>query len=83
MTSAAGFSFRWDEKSDQFAHAAAVMVVTPDGKLSRYLYGIDYSPKDLKFAVMESAENKVGNAVEKSCLCYPTSSRVLWTAILT
>jgi protein SCO1/2 len=37
------------------------MVVTPEGKLSRYLYGIDYSPKDLKFALMDSAQSKIGN----------------------
>lgn len=71
VTQAAGFSFNWDDKSNQFAHAAGVMVVTPEGKMSRYLYGIDYSPKDLKFAVMESAESKVGNAAEQLLLyCY-------------
>ena len=70
-TSAAGFTFEWDEKSDQFAHAAGVMIANPDGKLSRYFYGIDYSPKDLKFGIMESAENKVGNAAEQLLLyCY-------------
>jgi protein SCO1 len=69
--SAAGFSYKWDEKSNQFAHAAAVMVTTPDGKLSRYFYGIDYSPKDIKFGIMESAENKIGNAAEQLLLyCY-------------
>jgi protein SCO1/2 len=71
VTSAAGFSFRWDEKSNQFAHAAGVMIATPEGKLSRYLYGIDYSPKDVKFAVMESAQNQVGSPAEKLMLyCY-------------
>jgi protein SCO1/2 len=71
VTSAAGFSFKWDEKSQQFAHAAAIIVATPEGKLSRYLFGIDYSPKDLKFGIMESAENKVGNLAEKLMLyCY-------------
>lgn len=71
ITSAAGFSFKWDEKSQQFAHAAVIMVATPEGKLSRYLFGIDYSPKDLKFAIMESAENKVGGIAEKLMLyCY-------------
>jgi protein SCO1/2 len=70
-TSAAGFGFEWDEKSDQFAHAAGVMIANPDGKLSRYFYGIDYSPKDLKFGIMESAQNKVGNAAEQLLLfCY-------------
>jgi len=71
VTSAAGFSYKWDEKSNQFAHAAAVMVVTPDGKMSRYFYGIDYSPKDLKFGIMESAQDKIGNAAEQLLLyCY-------------
>ena len=71
VATAAGFSYKWDEKSGQFAHAAGVMVSTPDGKLSRYFYGIDYAPKDLKFGIMESAENKVGNAVEQMLLyCY-------------
>jgi protein SCO1/2 len=71
ITSAAGFSFKWDEKSQQFAHAAVIMVATPEGKLSRYLFGIDYSPKDLKFAIMDSAENKVGSIAEKLMLyCY-------------
>ena len=85
VTQAAGFSFKWDDKSDQFAHAAGVMVATPEGKLSRYLYGIDYSPKDLKFAVMESAESKVGNAAEQLllyCFHYDPSTGKYGLAIL-
>lgn len=71
VTSAAGFSYKWDEKSSQFAHAAGVMIVTPDGRLSRYFYGIDYSPKDIKFGIIDSAESKVGSASEKLLLyCY-------------
>ena len=70
-SSAAGFSYKWDEKSEQFAHAAGVMIATPEGKLSRYLFGIDYSPKDVKFGIMDSAENKVGNPAEQLLLyCY-------------
>jgi len=70
-TSAAGFSYKWDDRSNQFAHAAAIMIATPDGKLSRYLYGIDYSPKDVKFGLMESAQAKVGNPAEQLLLyCY-------------
>lgn len=70
-TSAAGFSFKWDEKSGQFAHASGVMVATPEGKLSRYFYGIDYSPKDIKFGIMESSENRIGNPAEQLLLyCY-------------
>ena len=71
VTDAAGFSYKWDERSNQFAHAAAVMVVTPEGKMSRYFYGIDYAPKDLKFGIMESSSEKVGNPAEKLLLyCY-------------
>jgi len=71
VTSAAGFSYKWDDKSNQFAHAAGVMIVTPEGKMSRYFYGIDYAPKDIKFGVMDSAQNKVGSATEKLLLyCY-------------
>lgn len=71
VTKAAGFSYKWDEKSQQFAHAGGIMITTADGTLARYLYGIDYAPKDLKFALMESAENKVGNPAEQLLLyCY-------------
>lgn len=79
VTSAAGFSYEWDAKTNQFAHAAAVMVATPEGKLSRYHYGIDYAPRDLKFSLMESGESRVGNAAEQLLLyCYhydPASGR--------
>jgi protein SCO1 len=71
VTKAAGFSYRWDEKSKQFAHAGGVMVVTPQGKMARYFYGIDYSPRDLKLGVIESADNKVGNVTDQMLLyCY-------------
>lgn len=71
VTQAAGFNYQWDEKSNQFAHGSGIMIATPDGKLSRYLYGIDYAPKDVKFAVMESARNKIGNPAEQLFLyCY-------------
>ncbi len=68
VTQAVGFSYFWDEQSNQFAHAGAVMFTTPDGKLSRYLYGIDYAPKDVKFALMESADGKIGNTAEQLML---------------
>jgi len=68
VTSSAGFGYQWDEKSNQFAHAAAIMIATPEGKLSKYLYGIDYSPKDIKFAVMESTESRIGNPAEQLLL---------------
>jgi protein SCO1/2 len=71
VTSAAGFSYKWDEKSNQFAHAAGVMIVTPSGKMSRYFYGIDYAPRDIKLGLIDSSENKVSNPTEKLLLyCY-------------
>jgi protein SCO1/2 len=65
VTQAVGFNYEFDEATNQFAHAGGIIIVTPDGKISRYLYGIDYSPKDLKFALMDSAEGKIGNPVEQ------------------
>jgi protein SCO1/2 len=71
VTKAAGFKYHWDEKSNQFAHAGGIMITTPEGKMSRYLYGIDYAPKDLKFAIMESSQDKIGNPAEQLLLyCY-------------
>ena len=71
VTQAAGFGFHWDEKSNQFAHAAAIMIATPQGTLSRYFYGIDYAPKDVQFGLMESAEDKIGGPAEQLLLyCY-------------
>ncbi len=65
VTEAVGFNYEYDEATEQFAHAGGVMIITPDGKTSRYIYGIDYAPKDLKFALMDSAEGKIGNPVEQ------------------
>lgn len=85
VTKAAGFKYQWDEKSNQFAHAGGIMIVTPDGKMSRYFYGIDYSPKDVKFGIMESAGSKIGNPAEKLllyCFHYDPASGKYGLAIL-
>lgn len=68
ITQAIGFGYKWDQQTKQFAHAGAIMVLTPDGKVSKYLYGIDYAPKDLKLALMESSENKIGSPVDQLLL---------------
>ena len=71
LTDAAGFRYRYDEATKQFAHASAIMVTTPQGKLSRYYYGIDYPPRDLRLGLIESSENKIGSPVEQLLLyCY-------------
>jgi protein SCO1/2 len=68
LTSAAGFTYRWDESTQQFAHVSGLLVVTPSGTLSRYFYGIEYSPKELRLALVESSEGKVGSLVDNLLL---------------
>jgi protein SCO1 len=71
LTRAAGFNFAWDEASHQFAHASGIVVVTPNGKVSRYFFGIDYAPRDVKFALMESSSEKIGTLADRLLLyCY-------------
>ena len=71
VTDAAGFHFAWDEQTQQFAHASGVIVATPDGRLARYLFGIEYPPRDLKFALMEASEGRIGSVVDQVLLyCY-------------
>jgi protein SCO1/2 len=71
LTAAAGFKYAWDEKTQQFAHASGFVVATPQGKLSRYFFGIEYAPRDLKFALIESSAGRVGSLVDQLLLyCY-------------
>lgn len=71
VTSAVGFDYVFDPEIDQYAHAAGVTLLTPDGKVSRYFFGIEYGPKDLKFGVMEASERRVGTLVDQVLLfCY-------------
>jgi protein SCO1/2 len=64
LTEAVGFQFQYDSRSDQFAHGAALLVLTPDGRMSRYFYGFEYRPRDLRLAIVEASEGKVGNAID-------------------
>jgi protein SCO1 len=71
LTKAAGFNYSWDEASHQFAHPSGIVVATPAGKLSRYFFGIDYSPRDLKFALIESSNERIGTLADQLLLyCY-------------
>jgi protein SCO1 len=71
LTAAVGFRYAWDERTKQFAHPAGLVVLTADGRISRYLYGVEYAPKDLKFAVMESGAGRIGSALDQVLLfCY-------------
>ena len=71
LTDAVGFRYHYDEATNQFAHASAIYVATPQGKLARYFYGIEYAPRDLRFGLIEASENKIGSPVDQLLLyCY-------------
>lgn len=71
LTEQVGFGYRWNAQEKQWAHSAALIVLTPEGKISRYLYGIQYAPKDLKFALLEASSGKIGTVIDRILLfCY-------------
>jgi protein SCO1 len=71
LTRAAGFRYVWDARTNQFAHPTGIIVVTPDGRPARYLFGIDYGPRDLRLALVEASAGRVGTAVDTLLLyCY-------------
>lgn len=71
LTESIGFHYYFDAATDQFAHASAIYVATPQAKLSHYFYGIEYSPKDLRLALVEASANKIGSPVDQLLLyCY-------------
>ncbi|MGH9627509.1 MAG: SCO family protein [Bryobacteraceae bacterium] len=73
-----GFRYRYDERQQQFVHAAAIMVLTPDGRVSRYLYGAKFKPRDVRLALTEASEGKLGTTVDKLlmfCFHYDSAAR--------
>jgi protein SCO1/2 len=71
LTRAAGFRYTWDEETQQFAHPAGIVVLTPDGRLARYLFGLEYGPRDLRLALVEASEGRIGTVVDAALLyCY-------------
>jgi protein SCO1/2 len=71
LTRVVGFQYQYDPKSNQYAHATAIMVLTPQGRISRYFYGVDFPPKDLRMGLVEASQGKIGNAVDTVLLyCY-------------
>ena len=71
VTRAAGFQYEYDPKTGQFAHSTAILVLTPQGKIAQYYYGIEYPPKDLRLALVEASQNRIGNVVDELLLyCY-------------
>ena len=71
LAQAVGFSYSYDEKTDQYAHAAGLSILTPDGKIARYLFGIDFAPRDLRLSIVEANDRKVASPVDTLLLyCY-------------
>jgi len=71
LTEAVGFQYTFDEQRKQFAHAAGLTVLTPEGKISRYLLGLDYDPRDLRLALVEASSRQIGSPADSLLLfCY-------------
>ncbi len=71
LTETVGFRYAWDEETRQFAHLSGIMVLTPDGHLSRYFYGIEYGPRDLRLGLVEASQGKIGTLADQvMLLCY-------------
>jgi protein SCO1/2 len=71
LAAAVGYHYVYDSATGQYAHATGIMVLTPKGKLARYFYGIQYEPKDLRFALEEASHNAIGSPVDRLLLlCY-------------
>jgi len=71
LAEAAGFHYTYDPRTGEFAHATGIVLVTPKGKISRYYYGIDFSPRDLRLGLIEAASGKIGTPIDQLLLfCY-------------
>ena len=68
LTDAVGFGFRWNEERQEFAHAAVIIVLTPDGRVSRYLYGVQYDPRTVRLSLVEAGDGQIGTAQDKFLL---------------
>jgi len=71
LTDGIGYHYKYDRKTDQFAHASGIMIATPEGRLSRYYYGVEYAPRDVRLGLVEASQNHIGSPVDQILLfCY-------------
>jgi protein SCO1/2 len=71
LADTAGFHYKYDPVTKQYAHASAIMVLTPEGKIARYFYGIEYKPRDFRLGLVEASQNKIGDLADQVLLfCY-------------
>jgi protein SCO1/2 len=85
LANAVGFHYRWDEPTHQFVHAAGIMIATPSGTLSRYFYGVQYAPADLRLGLVDASQHKIGSPVDYAllyCFHYDPSQGKYTLAIL-
>jgi protein SCO1 len=79
ITDAAGYRYKWDEHTQQWAHVSAIVIATPDGRVSQYLHGIEFSSRDVRFSLVKASEYKIGTIVDRALLyCYhydPTTGK--------
>lgn len=68
LAESVGFSYQYDEETDLYTHPSGIMIATPEGELSRYFYGVEYAPKDLRLGLIEASENRIGNPVDQLLL---------------
>jgi len=77
VTQAAGFRYVWDSSAEQYAHPTGIVVLTPKGQIARYLFGIEYAPKDLRLSLVEASRGKLGSVVDRLLLlCYHYDPKV-------
>lgn len=79
VADAVGFHYRYDPKSQLFLHSSGIMILTPEGRVSRYFYGVDFAPKDLKLGLVEASNNRIGSPADRILLfCFkydPTTGK--------
>lgn len=68
LMNALGYRYQYDPSTDQYAHASGIMIATPEGRLSRYFYGVEYAPRDVRLGLVEASQNKIGNPVDQILL---------------
>ena len=66
-----GFQFQWDEKTVQYAHATTIVLLTPDGRVAQYFYGVEFPPKDLRLGLVQASNSQIGSITDQVLLfCY-------------
>ena len=71
LTESVGYRFKWDDYTKQWAHTSAIIVLTPEGRVSQYLFGIEFSARDLRLSLVQASENKIGSLIDRVLLyCY-------------